>query len=67
MLNGASLAIAAFNKHILGGEYIVTIGLILFAYTTVIAWSYYGEKCCEYLFGERSIPFFRFLFSLRYC
>lgn len=64
MLNGASLAIAAFNKHIPGGEYIVTIGLILFAYTTVIAWSYYGEKCCEYLFGERSIIAFRVLYAL---
>lgn len=64
MLNGAALAIAAFNKHIPGGEYIVTIGLILFAYTTVLAWSYYGEKCCEYLFGERSIFAFRILFAL---
>lgn len=64
MLNGASLAIAAFNKHIPGGEYIVTIGLVLFAYTTVLAWSYYGEKCCEYIFGERSIIIFRILFAL---
>jgi AGCS family alanine or glycine:cation symporter len=64
MLNGASLAIAAFNKHIPGGEYIVTIGLILFAYTTVLAWSYYGEKCCEYIFGERSVVVFRILFAL---
>jgi AGCS family alanine or glycine:cation symporter len=64
MLNGASLAIAAFNKHIPGGEYIVTIGLILFAYTTVLAWSYYGEKCCEYLFGERSVIAFRVIFAL---
>lgn len=64
MLQGASLAIAAFNKHIPGGNYIVTIGLILFAYTTVLAWSYYGEKCCEYLFGEKSIIFFRIIFAL---
>jgi AGCS family alanine or glycine:cation symporter len=64
VLNGAVLAIAAFNKHIPGGEYIVTIGLILFAYTTILAWSYYGEKCCEYLLGERSIMVFRILFAL---
>lgn len=64
VLNGASLAIAAFSSHIKGGEYIVTIGLILFAYTTVLAWSYYGEKCCEYLFGERSIKAYRVLFAL---
>lgn len=64
MLSGAGLAIMAFSSHITGGEYIVTIGLILFAYTTVIAWSYYGEKCCEYLFGERSIVVYRIIFAL---
>ncbi|MBA3720994.1 MAG: sodium:alanine symporter family protein [Parachlamydiaceae bacterium] len=64
VLNGASLAIAAFGKHIIGGEYIVTIGLILFAYTTVLAWSYYGEKCCEYIFGERSITAYRIVYAL---
>lgn len=62
--NGAALAIAAFNLHILWGEYLVTIGLVLFAYTTVIAWAFYGEKCCEYLFGERSIFFYRILYAL---
>lgn len=63
-LNGASLAIAAFSSSIPGGEYIVTIGLVLFAYTTILAWSYYGEKCCEYLFGERSVMVYRLLFAL---
>ena len=64
ILNGAALAIAAFNQHIWGGEYLVTVGLILFAYTTVLAWSFYGEKCCEYLFGEKSIIIYRCLFAL---
>lgn len=64
LLNGASLAIAAFNTHIIGGEYIVTVGLILFAYTTILAWSYYGEKCFEYLFKERFIIPYRCLFAL---
>jgi len=64
VLNGAPLAIAAFKVHVWGGEYIVTIGLILFAYTTVLAWSYYGEKCCEYLFGERSVLIYRFIYAL---
>lgn len=64
MLNGASLAIAAFGTHITGGEYLVTIGLILFAYTTILAWSFYGEKCWEYLFGESSIRLYRILFAL---
>lgn len=63
-LNGASLAIAAFNSTMPGGNYLVSIGLILFAFTTVIAWGYYGEKCLEYLCGERSIIFYRILFTL---
>ena len=50
--------------HIAGGEYLVTVGLVLFAYTTILAWSFYGEKCCEYLFGERSIFPYRILFAL---
>lgn len=64
ILTGAKLAIVAFGKHISGGEYIVTVGLILFAFSTVIAWAYYGEKCCEYLLGERSIILYRILFAL---
>lgn len=63
-LNGASMAIAAFNSSIVGGSYVVSIGLILFAFTTVIAWGYYGEKCLEYLFGERSVIFYRILYTL---
>ncbi len=63
-LKGASLAIAAFNSTIRGGDYIVSIGLILFAFSTVVAWAYYGEKCCEYLFGEKAVIFYRILFTL---
>jgi AGCS family alanine or glycine:cation symporter len=64
VLNGASLAIAAFNSTITGGNYIVTIGLILFAYSTVLAWGYYGEKCFEYLFGEKYLILYRIFYSL---
>ncbi len=64
LLNGATLAIAAFQKGIPGGEYVVTIGLVLFAYSTVLAWAYYGEKCTEYLFGERSIAIYRIIYTL---
>ncbi len=63
LLNGASLAIAAFQKAVPGGEYIVMIGLVLFAYSTVIAWAYYGEKCSEYLFGEKSILPYRIIYT----
>jgi AGCS family alanine or glycine:cation symporter len=64
VLNGATMAIEAFNSVIPGGNYIVAIGLILFAFSTVIAWAYYGEKCCEYLFGSRSVMAYRIIYAL---
>ncbi len=64
VLNGAAMAFAAFNSTISGGGYIVSIGLILFAFSTVIAWAYYGEKCFEYIFGARSVIIYRILFTL---
>lgn len=64
MVNGAPLAIAAFSNSIPGGGYIVTVGLVLFAFSTIIAWAYYGEKCCEYIFGERYIWWYRIIFTL---
>ncbi len=63
-LNGVSMTVHAFESAITGGGYIVSLGLILFAFTTVIAWGYYGEKCCEYLFGSRAIFIYRLLFIL---
>jgi AGCS family alanine or glycine:cation symporter len=61
-LNGASLVIAAFSSALSSGKYVVVIGLMLFAYTTIIAWAYYGEKCFEYIFGPKSTKFYRFLY-----
>ncbi len=63
-LNGATMALTAFESSIVGGSYIVTVGLVLFAFSTILAWAYYGEKCFEYLCGERSVPFYRILYSL---
>lgn len=62
-LTGACMAIEAFNSTLFGGAYIVAIGLVMFAFTTVIAWAYYGEKCFEYLFGEKSVVLFRVLYT----
>jgi alanine or glycine:cation symporter, AGCS family len=59
LLNGASLVIQAFSQAVSGGKYVVILGLILFAYTTIMAWAYYGEKCFEYLFGSKSVIFYR--------
>jgi len=64
MLNGAPMAIQAFSSTLPGGAYIVSIGLVLFALSTIIAWAYYGEKCFEYLFGEKSVIVYRCLFTL---
>ncbi len=64
LLTGASMTVAAFESVVSGGGYIVTIGLILFAFTTLLGWAYYGEKCCEYLLGERSVLWYRLIFTL---
>ena len=58
-VNGASLSALAFNSALPGGEWIVTVSLCLFAFTSMLGWSYYGERCMVYLFGARSITPFR--------
>ena len=64
MVNGASLTVAAFCSVVSWGGYIVSIGLVLFAFTTIVGWAYYGEKCIEYLLGKRSVAPFRVIFTL---
>ena len=62
---GASLTSAAFESTIPGlGGHIVTIALAIFAFTTMLGWSFYGEKCVEYLLGVKSITPFRVLWCL---
>ena len=63
---GAELTTIAFNTgmHSAIGGLIVTIGLVLFAYSTILGWSYYGEKSLEYLFGEKWVMPYRALFTL---
>lgn len=57
---GAPLTAAAFDATLNGvGKHIVTLGLVVFGFTTILGWSYYGERCCAYLFGEKSIFPFR--------
>lgn len=63
-LQGSAMAIAAFSNSIPGGHYILTLALVLFAYTTMLAWAYYGEKCAEYLLGTRAIKPYRVIFAL---
>lgn len=60
---GAALTSTAFNMALGNtGSLIVTTGLILFAYSTVLGWSYYGEKSLEYLVGSKATIYYRWLF-----
>ena len=52
----------AFSSVIPYGEWIVAIGLVCFGFSTILGWSYYGEKCVEYLFGEGILVSYRFIF-----
>jgi len=64
-VNGAPLSSAAFEQALPNfGGYVVTFGLVLFAFTTLLGWSFYGEKCVEYLFGFKSIIPFRLLWVI---
>tara|TARA_B110000008_G_scaffold114530_1_gene117238 strand:- start:2722 stop:4473 length:1752 start_codon:yes stop_codon:yes gene_type:complete len=61
LVHSATLTTKAFGSGILGkyGEYIVAIGLLLFAFSTAIAWSYYGDRSTAYIFGEKAVPIYR--------
>jgi AGCS family alanine or glycine:cation symporter len=57
---GAALSAAAFEQSLPGlGNFVVSFGLVVFAFTTILGWSYYGERCAEYLFGVRVITPYR--------
>ncbi len=64
-LEGAPLTQAAFEASLPGiGNYLVAIALAIFAFTTVLGWSVYGERCAEYIFGIRAIIPFRMLWII---
>ena len=60
-LSGSTLSIAAFDSGLPGSGVVVTMGLIIFAFTTILGWSFYGERCTIYLFGEGAVLPFRLL------
>ena len=63
--SGANLSVLAFSKMLpYVGEYVVSFGLIIFAFTTIVGWSFYGEKSVYYIFGQKSIIPFRILWVL---
>ena len=61
---GASLSTLAFNTALPGGNYIVSLGLAVFAFTTILGWSYYSERCTEFLFGTKAVIPFRVLWVI---
>ncbi|EIK52203.1 sodium:alanine symporter [Stutzerimonas stutzeri TS44] len=61
-VSGAALSSAAFESALPGvGQYVLALSLVVFSYTTILGWSYYGERCWEYLVGTKSILPFRLL------
>ncbi|MGL4740071.1 MAG: alanine/glycine:cation symporter family protein [Sarcina sp.] len=64
-LEGAAMTTAAFNAGLpieIVGTYIVNIGLMFFAFTTILGWNYYGERCAQYLMGVKSIGYYRVIY-----
>jgi|TARA_B100001013_G_scaffold143606_1_gene84841 AGCS family alanine or glycine:cation symporter len=66
LLHSVPLTTRAYTRGIFGeyGQYIVSIGLMLFAFSTAIAWSYYGDRAMTYLFGPKSVLPYRIVYVL---
>jgi AGCS family alanine or glycine:cation symporter len=64
LLHSVPLTARAFSSSFLGvyGEYLVTVGLVLFAFSTAIAWSYYGDRAVVFLVGTRWVMPYRLLY-----
>jgi AGCS family alanine or glycine:cation symporter len=64
LLHSAPLTVQAFTRSWFGhyGSYIVSIGLFLFAFSTAISWSYYGDRAVTFIFGIRGVKWFRLVF-----
>lgn len=66
LMHSAPLTTLAFTRSFVGefGKYIVSIGLLLFAFSTAISWSYYGDRAITFLFGTRSVTYYRIVYVL---
>ncbi len=62
--SSAALSAAAFGNGVPGGQWIVTVATLIFAFTTTLTWSYYGERCAEYLFGVGIITPYRWFWGV---
>lgn len=63
-LKGAALTKAAFSDIPVIGPLVLTVGLLTFVFSTILGWSYYGEKAMEYLFGTRAVRPYRLMWVL---
>ncbi len=64
LLNGSAMVVRAFDSVLKGSGFVVTIAVILFGYSTILGWAYYGEKCFEYLFGIKSTILYRIVATI---
>lgn len=66
LIHSAPLTTEAFKRSWLGdwGQYIVSIGLLLFAFSTAISWSYYGGRAVTYLWGTKYVIYYRFIYVI---
>jgi len=68
LVHSAPLTTIAFTRGFFGenGKYIVSIGLLLFAFSTAISWSYYGDRAMTFLFGSSSVKYFRIVYVIAF-
>ncbi|MFC2116085.1 alanine/glycine:cation symporter family protein [Bacteroidota bacterium] len=68
LMHSAPLTTEAFSRSVMGGggKYIVSIGLLLFAFSTAISWSYYGGRAVTYLFGEKYVIYYRLFYVVAF-
>ncbi len=66
LIHSVDLTSEAFTRGVFGesGKFIVSLGLVLFAFTTAVAWSYYGDRAMTYLFGAGSVTPYRLLYVI---
>ncbi|MDG1897463.1 MAG: alanine/glycine:cation symporter family protein [Fuerstiella sp.] len=62
--NGAALTSVAMDQQIPGFRYVLSVAVVLFAFSTMISWSYYGERCWAFLFGDNASMSYRIIFLI---
>ena len=62
--DGGKLTNMAFSQIPYIGRFILEVGLFTFAFSTILGWSYYGERCAEYLFGKKYLPVYKIVWVI---